>query len=274
MKKITSKNLTNRLSKYGALSVAIAGVANANGQIVYTDIADVTLDGTNVSYALDLDNNGVQDYLLRVNPTSGTPFAFIIPVTGSYYNSNGVVGFSSGPYNYPSNLANGENIANTSPFMATSQRGDLNFNGCAYSGSQFCDGMDGFLGFSFDISSNTHYGWARVQVSSDATTMIIKDYAYNSVADAPINAGQTLSTDEFALNSVHIACKDKIVTISNIQGETNYRVLNLTGQEVLNGNTRLESQNIDGSNLASGVYIVEVTDAVSNAQNRKKIIIE
>ncbi len=99
------------------------------------------------------------------------------------------------------------------------------------------------------------------------------DEDFLSVDDVTVEAF-LLSTDEFALNSMFIGCKDKVVTISNIQGEANYRVLNITGQEVLNGNTRLESQNIDASNLASGIYIVEVTNANSNAQKRKKIIIE
>ena len=43
MSKITKKNFAKRIAKYGALSVAIAGVADASGQIVYTDINDVVI---------------------------------------------------------------------------------------------------------------------------------------------------------------------------------------------------------------------------------------
>jgi len=102
-------------------------------------------------------------------------------------------------------------------------------------------------------------------ISNDQFGFMIDDFSVDT---------SLLSTDEFALNSMFIGCKDKVVTISNIQGEANYRILNIAGQEVLNGNTRLESQNIDAGNLASGIYIVEVTDANSNAQKRKKVVIE
>lgn len=101
----------------------------------------------------------------------------------------------------------------------------------------------------------------------------VTDMDFISVDDLTIEA-QLLSTPEFALNNIFIGCKDKVVTISNMQGEANYRIMNIAGQEVLNGNTRLESQNIDASNLASGIYIVEVTDTNSNAQKRKKVVIE
>ena len=38
MKKITSKKLSKRVAQYGAFSIAIAGMTDANGQIQYTDI--------------------------------------------------------------------------------------------------------------------------------------------------------------------------------------------------------------------------------------------
>ncbi|WP_170233931.1 T9SS-dependent choice-of-anchor J family protein [Bizionia myxarmorum] len=115
----------------------------------------------------------------------------------------------------------------------------------------------------------------------DGATTIYIAFRHHDVSDQFIInfddvsvSGQLLSVDEFALNNLFIGCKDRVITISNIQGDANYRVLSITGQDVLNGNTRLESQNIDVSNLASGIYIVEVTDANSNAQKRKKIIVQ
>ena len=38
MKKTTSETLSKKLTKYGALTAAIAGVSGVNGQIVFTDI--------------------------------------------------------------------------------------------------------------------------------------------------------------------------------------------------------------------------------------------
>lgn len=155
-------------------------------------------------------------------------------------------------------------------------------------GNTIADFMNPAITVSFneDLANDAAAAGAFVDRSIDlsaldgATTIYIgfrhhdvSDQFIINFDDVSLN-GTLLSTDEFALNSIFISCKDKIVTISNIQGEANYRVLNITGQEVLNGNTRSESQKIDASNLASGIYIVEVTDTNSNAQKRKKIIIE
>lgn len=128
MKKTTSEKLSNRLLKYSAFSAAILGTANASGQIVYTDIADETvLPGS--SYSLDLNNDLLGDYLFTIN--SAANFAFMQPVSGTaatMYNSNGFVGFSSAPYNYPSNLAAGTVINGTSGIF--SARGDFNYSSC------------------------------------------------------------------------------------------------------------------------------------------------
>lgn len=274
MKKTTSEKLSNRLLKYGAFSAAILGTANASGQIVYTDIADETVDGANPRYAIDLNNDATGDYLFGAN---GTNFAFIFPVSSSSastFNSNLIVGFTSAPYNYPSNLSAGTIIDAANPTF-DGARGDFNYSSCGYPGSQFCDGMDGYVGFHFYVGANLHFGWARIQVDPSGGSIIVKDYAYESTPNTAIEAGQTLSTNEFALaNSVYVTCKDKIVTISNLQGDASYNIYSLDGKSVLNGTTRLESQEINANNLASGIYIVEVIDASKNATARKKIVIE
>ncbi|MGY0393407.1 choice-of-anchor J domain-containing protein [Bizionia sp. KMM 8389] len=87
-------------------------------------------------------------------------------------------------------------------------------------------------------------------------------------------SGTLLSTDEFALNAIQIFAANDVVTLSNIKSEANYRISTISGQAVLNGNTRLATEKINVSNLASGIYIIEVTDVNTNAQKREKIIIE
>ncbi|MEO8934549.1 MAG: choice-of-anchor J domain-containing protein [Xanthomarina sp.] len=100
------------------------------------------------------------------------------------------------------------------------------------------------------------------------------DNDFISIDDVVVTAQTVLSVQDVALNSMFIGCKNRVLTISNIEGGGNYRVLSITGQDLLSGNIRLETQNIDVSKLASGIYIVEVTAANSNAQKTKKIVIE
>lgn len=272
MKKTTSEKLSNRLLKYSAFSAAILGTANASGQIVYTDIADETvLPGS--SYYLDLNNDMLGDFSFTINSTAN--FAFMQPVSGTaatMYNSNGFVGFSSGPYNYPSNLASGDIINGTGGLF--SARGDFNYSSCGYPGSQFCDGLDGYVGLVLVVGLNTHYGWARIQVASDTANMIIKDYAYNTTPDEVIEAGQpTLSVDDFSTNDIKVVALNKSIGLYNLSEATDYRLLDISGKSVIDGTTNGDSYVIEANSIANGIYIIELSDKNSNAVIRKKIVL-
>nr|WP_321235878.1 T9SS type A sorting domain-containing protein [uncultured Psychroserpens sp.] len=261
MKKTTSEKLSKRLLKYGAFSAAILGTANASGQIVYTDIADETVDALSTRYAIDLNNDATGDYLFGAN---GTNFAFIFPAASSMasaYNSNLMVGFNSGAYNYPSNLTAGTVIDGTSPTFAGA-RGDFNYGSCNYSNSQFCDGMDGYVGFRFFIGADTHYGWARIEVAASGATIIVKDYAYNTTPDEAIEAGQTsLSVDEFSSNTfTHSYNKntDQLILESSSIPLDNIDLFNILGQRVITKSLSENNEIIDMSGLTDGVYLAKI----------------
>jgi hypothetical protein len=49
-----------------------------------------------------------------------------------------------------------------------------------------------YLGVSFKIAAETHYGWVRMSVSDPRNLMVlISGYAYETVANQPLLAGQT-----------------------------------------------------------------------------------
>ena len=277
MKKITSEHLSSRLAKYGAFSAAILGAANASGQIVYTDIADETVDALNTRVAIDINDDGTGDYLFGTADAAPN-FAFMFPVASSMapnYNSNAIVGFAGAVYSsfyYPSNLALGATIDGTNPVF-TSNRGDFNYDSCAYSSSQFCDGMDGYVGLHFQVAGNTHYGWVRIQVAADASSIIIKDYAYNSTPDAPIEAGQTLGVEESTINNVRIVTIDNSISLYNLPQNTNYKLYSTSGQSILNGSTDGDTHVIEANTMASGIYLLELSDPNSNSVIRKKIVL-
>jgi len=69
MKKITSKNLSKRLAQYGAMSAAVMAGADANGQVVYTDVdPDVTLQ-VGDAFSLDFEGDTFED--LSINNPDG-----------------------------------------------------------------------------------------------------------------------------------------------------------------------------------------------------------
>jgi len=279
MKKSTSENLSERLVKYGTVSAAMLGMANAQGQINYTDIADITVDATNPRVAIDIDGDGTNDYLFGTR-TTAPGFAFIFPSpssAASSYNSNGIVGLSAlgsyGTYFYPSNMTSGAPI-NATNNVFFSGRGDFNFNSCFYSGSQFCDGMDGFVGLHFKIGANTHYGWARIQVASDATSITIKDYAYNTVAEESINIGQTtLGIENSSLQDIRIVTLNKSISLFNLPEGTTYNLFSISGQLVLNGSTKNDTYVIEADALASGIYVLELNNITNNSVVKKKVIL-
>ena len=276
MKKSTSENLSNRLLKYGAFSAALLGVANASGQIIYTDIADETVDALNPRVALDIDVDGTGDYLFGAN-SSSIGFAFMFPASTSSapsLNSNGIVGFNNSSYNYVSNLVAGD-IINSTNGILTGVRGDFNYSSCAFPGSEFCDGNDAFVGLHFKIGANTHYGWVRIQVAPSAASIIIKDFAYNATPEGPIEAGQTstLSVDTFTMNNVRVVSLNKSIALYNLPGNTSYNLFSATGQSLLSGTTNNQTYVIEASTMASGIYILELNDTANNSLIRKKIVL-
>ncbi len=121
---------------------------------------------------------------------------------------------------------------------------------------------------SFDLSA---YNGMDVRigihcVSADRYMFMVDDFEITTT---------TLSVEDFdqAHNYV-ISFSDKQVTISSIVDKANYRIISLSGQIVIEGNTSAETQVIDLSNLSSGIYIVEVTDGNEQRVQHKKIALQ
>src|SRR5690606_26140771 len=116
MKKTTSKNLTKQLSKYSALVAAIGGVADASGQIVYTDI-DSDFSGTaNSEYLLDLNNDGTDDFRIHNDlssfSSSGYTYLYNNLFISPLQPGNEVLGSGGATFAYPFVLSAGDMISN------------------------------------------------------------------------------------------------------------------------------------------------------------------
>jgi len=143
-------------------------------------------------------------------------------------------------------------------------------------GSNWCGVNDMYLGLRFKIGVDTHYGWVRMDVSQDAFSWTVKDYAYHLEPDTPILAGQTttLGIDDKDLSEIKIVALSKSIGIYNLYESTNYAIYNLRGKVVLNGSTNQKDYVIEAPSLASGIYIVELNDPKSNAVIRKKVVLQ
>lgn len=273
MKKTTSLKLTKQIAKYGALTAAIAGVADASGQIAYTNVDPDFMGGIGSEFLLDFNNDGTDDFAIRHN---GSNSLLLYPL-GS---NNDFLGSGGSNYAYPYALSSGALVSSgaTGSWLNNGfSVGNASLNYGSYSSNcsfgNWCDVSDRFLGLRFNLGGNTHYGWARLDVNAIGDVWSVKDFAYNTVADEAILTGQeTLNLADNSLVETKIIALNKTIAFYNFPVNSEYKVFNLNGQQVLNGNIRLDQQVIEAQELSNGIYIIEISDS-NNKAIRKKIVL-
>lgn len=136
-----------------------------------------------------------------------------------------------------------------------------------------------YLALKLIVGSNTYYGWARLDFESTSTSFTIKDYAYESTANACIqtrrsNQGidENSNMDFFSILPNPLISSTTIHTIRNLQNAT-LTILNSYGQ------TLKQVKNISGNsvflsrdNLASGLYFIRLTEENKTIAVKKLII--
>jgi len=269
MKKTTSKELSKKLTRYSAFSAAIAGVVNLNAQAGYTDIPDVTISlnpGPNF-YDLNMDNYGLPEFTLKANSYS----AYIVGLT----TSASMMGKSESGYDFVFALNSGEVISGgLSSWFPNGQYRTLNLYYSSSCYGNWCD-VTKFVGVRFKIGADTHYGWIRLTVPTDPNDgVIIHDYYYNPTATELAEAGQfALGIEEETVTKVKIVALNKTIALYNLPDQTNYRVFNMSGQQILDGKIQNKTHIIEANTLANGIYIIELKDSDTKAVLRKKVVL-
>ena len=80
MKKNTQSNLAKNLAKYSALSLALAGISDATGQIEFVDVEPDFVGGFGDTFSIDLDGNGTDDFIIE---QFGPMLTVQVPVIGT-----------------------------------------------------------------------------------------------------------------------------------------------------------------------------------------------
>jgi hypothetical protein len=197
-----SDSLRHNLNMY-ALAATAAGVSllalvqPSEGEIVYTKTHHVI--GWNRAYQLDLNHDGVIDFLIlhfgssmRSGGSLLTKEAFGNAVQGSWFSNTLTTGSRLLPYDAA--LKPGAPIGPGQGFIScgacngeTMARGDQ--------GNWF-NVKNRYLGLRFQIRGRNHYGWARLNVQVDRKhrlTALLTGYAYETIPNKAIQAGQTAS---------------------------------------------------------------------------------
>lgn len=283
MKKSSTQFSKKRLAAYSAMATAfIAAGADANGQIVYTDIADETVD-IGEMFSLDVDGDGTMDFLFQATSTTGGSWSFarVFGYVSSYTvggSSNALVGYS-GPYlPYGSALDSGDGIGPDADFIYNT----LNqvFLASIYAGvtyGAFANEDDKYLGFQFVIGADLHYGWARLDATVGDVSVTIKDFAYQATANTEILAGATVSEVANVISENDLTAYSFGNTINVIVKNLNannatVEVVNLAGQVVYTNSLNMAGMQITLDNAATGNYILHIVTE-DNAVYTKQLFV-
>lgn len=256
--------LKEKLARYTAMVGAVLAAGNlANAQVIYTDIPDTTLL-TGDTYPLDLNNDGITDYVMGVTPNLNSTFNSVEIYVSSATNTNAVAA-SLGPasYYYPFLIESGALINQADTWLPAFPFASLLFiyTTGVIQGNWQGGIADGFMGLRFKISGQTHYGWVRLDVASDAKSAVIKDYAYNSTPDSGIVATADLQgvqelTGSFA---TIIANENQLeIVLPIFINNARLEITNMQGQQMLNRDLKASAESIDLSSFPEGTYVATV----------------
>ena len=273
MKTSTFPSYSNFL-KIGFIIFFISISSLLKSQIIYTDIIPDTVLIANSSspfhyYYMDINQDSIIDF----------KFAHFAPslswlnaeIYCQYENSQDEAILTSGSVPIASNY--------NSPIGASSGTWTNTVSGSSNSALFVPNGItDKYLGLRIQLSGQWHYGWAKVDVPSDASSYTIKSFAFNSVANQSINAGDTgISTLVSSLTkendfNVFVSGTKLYVDFSNndyLGG--NVSIYNIAGQEVESLTISQTIFNVDINDLSKGLYIVAVKNDIK-VQTHKVLI--
>lgn len=252
-----------------------------NAQIVYTDInpdSTTTIAGLpptedhNVA-PIDFNGDNTKEYDFSWGISGGGDWAMRMDITTNETNLNGTNTTPWGrryldPMKFGTAINSSANWESLSLDPVIGDISDPNFQGLG----------NRYVGCKFKLGTNTHYGWVRVSFD-DNLTLIVKDYAYESTPNTPINAGDkgVSSVDDISFDTYFntypspASTRLTIETIKEVKIKS-IRIINVSGQIVYSTNeTSINTINIPES--LQGLYFLQIETAENKVFN-KKILIE
>ena len=287
----TGSRLKN-LRSYSVLAGSFLAGSGAIGQVVYTNIADTTIDDPGEMLQIDLDNNGSTDITFAIDDLNDlTNVTFTSTEGGSfsggaiYFNhiyampaaGNALMGemlTSATLHAYPFALLEGDTIDATKTFQNSSNQalaysrlykiptlGGTYYYNAYDNGNWFGGQTDKYIGIRF-TGAAVYYGWIRCDVSSDNKSITVKDYAYFENNDMII-AGQqsglavkTLTDTQVSVysygNTIHIQLHD--ADLQNVH----VRIFDLAGRQVTQAVMKGSSASLVLKNAATANYLIRI----------------
>lgn len=254
---------------------------SAKAQIIYTDVnpdsvVSVVAYPSMINYNIDLNNDGINDYQITCARSYATCGGFGSRAFRSYVsvyalNSNSVIAVtnSANPraMNFNDSILPGLSLSDTGYFRYVLS----GFNCGSTILGVWPNSTEHFLGLKLIVGANTYYGWLRMQVFvGSPTTCTIKDYAYNSISNQPILAGETgtgtTGISENSFSSINLfpnpASNHFTIDLSSNNKKVEVAITDITGKIIYQKASDLENRiEVNTSEFADGIYFVQIQAA-------------
>ncbi len=246
------------------LGALFSAALNTNASIVYTDIPDATLASQG---SLDIDFNGdnTPEFTFEDGSFGGPvePSVFFNPdcgfvMAGTFQGGSGwdvITGVTANTtIDANSNFANNGVDGYIDPF---------------WDPGTFPTGADAYIGATFQLGGNTHYGWIRVNWDGNGTFTVL-DFAYEDTADASIDAGDEGGTSTASLASQDIQTEllisGNMISVKTKAEIESIKVLDANGKHI---DVKAGESTIDMTGAVRGMYVLFVQYTDQSASTHK-----
>jgi len=242
-----------------AIAFATAGITQAN--IVYTDIADATLTPGG-SIDINFDGTGPVEFTIDDG-------GFMAVEPSIFFNADAhFITVSAAEWDVIKGLNLNDAISANSSWE---DQGDAYIDPF-WGTTTFPSGTDAYIGASFKLGSNVHYGWIRVNWDGNGT-LIVKDFAYDNTPNTAISAGDvgTTSIKDKNVNSLITLYPNPTTDYINIRSNSeeveSASIISMTGK-LISTHAINKNATINVMDLKQGNYIIKLT---SNKESINKV---
>lgn len=282
------KQLLKKVSTF--ITTAMLFSASANAQIVYTDVnPDLTITQSSIGssvHAVDINNDTITDATLAASKTSSANAVLLGTSSGSEALMCCPI-LQARAINH--NVAIGSNPNGTNAYWSNNQNARLRqfpLGGGGPGGpnpipfGDWSTPADRYLAIRFLVGADWYYGWVRVSVSVGGNSFTIRDYAYNSIPNQLILAGQTMTTgireNSFA-SSINLfpnpADDNLIIDLGTNYGKAQVTIADMSGK-VMYTSIAIDIQKVEVNTkgFAEGMYVVQIQ--TGDFIGTKKLVVE
>ena len=305
------KNLLKKIS--ACLTVGMAFIvtammfsASTNAQIVYTDVNPDVVRSCQFSglcgaaYSVDLNNDGINDFILapqkktfscgncnNLSAAIGQVDSAVISSTSQSWIANQVGGYAlNAVIDSSLSWTNGIQVLalNSMNCMACPIPNRTYLNQSPSTGT-WNNVLGKYLPLKIKVGTLSYYGWVKLSVSiaGYAVSITIMGYAYNTIANQPILAGQTCTTPGISPLSLgdglgvrlfpNPATNHLTIDLGSNNKKVDVTITDITGKVIYITNAaNSEKIEVNTEDFAAGIYVVQIQSADFIAM--KKLVIE